>query len=438
MKAYQKVKKGFFLLIIVFSLFGKLSAQDTIRFSWQIENENSKSVNIQTNKYETFTVNWGDGSPIETKTGEGVGGPETIISLSHFYSEFGVYTVTIVTDNNCQFTYFNCSGHYNSESNQWENNRINNLSLINCSALSTLWCSYNELIDLDLTGCSSLYELSCCFNPLINLNLTNCSSLTSVNCTDNQLISLRLEGCTSLIYLYCARNQIIELDLTDCSALVELQCSSNKLRSLYLAGTPALQRLYCYDNQLQLSYLFAVHSLISNPNVKGLGTQNLKSQTAIIGEELFSDQSVFDGIYTNYSVLKDDETAVETDYSVNNGKIRFNNNGTYIVTMTNEAIVSSTNYPAEVIATINIGTVGIQENRLSNIKIYPNPTSSILFVECESIDTIILYDVLGKEVCSKIAKGKTEINISHLTKGIYTVNIISKNKIVGTSKIIKQ
>jgi len=46
--------------------------------------------------------------------------------------------------------------------------------------------------------------------------------------------------------------------------------------------------------------------------------------------------------------------------------------------------------------------------------------------------------MLGKEVLTQNANGKTEINISHLTQGVYNVQIISDGKIIGNSKIVKQ
>jgi len=107
--------------------------------------------------------------------------------------------------------------------------------------------------------------------------------------------------------------------------------------------------------------------------------------------------------------------------------------------MTNSAIISNGSYPVEVIADIIVtDNTAISEISVSNIKIYPNPTSDILFVECENINAIKLYDLLGKEVLTQISNGKVTVNISHLPKGIYNVQIISNGKITGNSKIVKQ
>ena len=72
------------------------------------------------------------------------------------------------------------------------------------------------------------------------------------------------------------------------------------------------------------------------------------------------------------------------------------------------------------------------------IVIDPNPTNSSFFVEYENISTIKIYDILGKEILTQNANGKTEINISHLPKGIYNVTVLSAGRVIGNSKIMKQ
>jgi len=72
------------------------------------------------------------------------------------------------------------------------------------------------------------------------------------------------------------------------------------------------------------------------------------------------------------------------------------------------------------------------------VRFYPNPTNDKFIVEFNSVATIKLYDMFGKEVLIQTVNGKTEINISHLPKGVYNVQILSESKIVGNSKIVKQ
>ena len=86
-------------------------------------------------------------------------------------------------------------------------------------------------------------------------------------------------------------------------------------------------------------------------------------------------------------------------------------------------------------------TVGIVEmDNYPSLRIYPNPANDKLFIECKDFMpiTIKLHDILGRELLTQTANGKTEINISHLPQGMYNVNVFSEGKIVGNSKIVKQ
>ena len=69
---------------------------------------------------------------------------------------------------------------------------------------------------------------------------------------------------------------------------------------------------------------------------------------------------------------------------------------------------------------------------------YPNPTNDKFFIELDGVASIKLYDLLGKEVLTQTANGKTEIDINHLPKGIYNIQILSESKIIGNSKVVKQ
>ncbi len=81
---------------------------------------------------------------------------------------------------------------------------------------------------------------------------------------------------------------------------------------------------------------------------------------------------------------------------------------------------------------------GITDLSAQGISIYPNPAVDKFFIECESLLLIKLYDMLGKEVLSQNAKDKTEINISHLPNGIYSVRVISKEGVIRNGKVVKQ
>jgi len=242
--------------------------------------------------------------------------------------------------------------------------KLTNLDLRNFSSLHTLICSYNLLPKLNLTDCSALKELSCGNNQLINLDLSNCSDLKKINCGNNQLTNLDVTNCLGLKELDCSNNQLSDLDLTNCLGLKRLDCRHNLLTNLDLSNCSDLADLYCRYNKFQLSVLFALHLLIAKENGKLFCTQNLQPQTVKTGEELFSDQSVFNEIFTKYIVTKNGNSVPHSDYTVRKGKLKFNTIGNYTVTMTNDAIISYNPYeeysdydnecPAKVIVDITV------------------------------------------------------------------------------------
>jgi len=67
-------------------------------------------------------------------------------------------------------------------------------------------------------------------------------------------------------------------------------------------------------------------------------------------------------------------------------------------------------------------TAGIDDQYLTNISIYPNPTSNTLFISGnETPITVSIYNVLGKEVLS--IKNTNNINVEALPSGVYVIRI---------------
>lgn len=68
-------------------------------------------------------------------------------------------------------------------------------------------------------------------------------------------------------------------------------------------------------------------------------------------------------------------------------------------------------------------TLSTQDNNLSEVNIYPNPTSNTLFIENSNYDfeQIEIYDTFGKRVYSD--KFSLEINVSDLNSGMYILKL---------------
>ena len=296
-----------------------------------------------------------------------------------------------------------------------------------------------------IKGSESYSNVNHAYKSKINykVTITGISAVhivTHFNCSNRQLIALNLSECTALKELQCYNNLIVGLDLRGGTILEKLYCNNNQLTILDISTNTALNVIHCYNNQLQLSDLFKISEKISNPSSKRLGTQTLNSRTlSIDGSMNFSAQKEFGGIATIFTIEKNSIPASPSDYTINDGIIKFNERGIYTVTMTNNAITSSESYPAKVVAEFNVGNVDITESaqETSNIKVYPNPTYGQLTMNNEQliINDVEIYDVVGQKLQSTIVNLQSEItiDISHLPAGVYFLK--AGNKV---AKVVKR
>jgi len=101
-------------------------------------------------------------------------------------------------------------------------------------------------------------------------------------------------------------------------------------------------------------------------------------------------------------------------------------------------LLSSRGGDANAVFVVPSSTSSIDKIFNANSLIYPNPTSNSFIVDYGSFIQVKIYDMLGNELLTQNANGKTEINISSFPKGVYYVNILSEGKVIGNSKIVKQ
>lgn len=123
-----------------------------------------------------------------------------------------------------------------------------------------------------------------------------------------------------------------------------------------------------------------------------------------------------------------------SDTSIANPKVSPPQTTTYIVTITNDSGCVKTE---QVKIWVN-PCVGIEESiDITSVEIYPNPTDDNLTIKSDiHIMQISIYDVYGRQI-KGFHKSSTQINVQEFQKGIYFLNIATKNGTV-VKKFIKQ
>ena len=97
---------------------------------------------------------------------------------------------------------------------------------------------------------------------------------------------------------------------------------------------------------------------------------------------------------------------------------------------------SGADYVYEILG--DCSSLGVNQNALSQVSIFPNPTSDILNLKTPSnveVNSVALFDILGKRV--NINYSNETINMSALSQGIYILKVETSAGSL-TQKIVKQ
>ena len=208
----------------------------------------------------TASIDWGDGSPVETVTlspitwndfsNESFWYCETETKTEHNYSQATTYSVRISGEN---ITAFCCR-------------RLNIDSLtINTPTLKELDCSDNKLTTLDISKIPALERLNCFRNPLKNLDVSKNTALKALCSAENQLTTLNVSANTALEELNCSHNSLTTLNLSKNIKLRNLNYGSNNIKSIDISNNKNLYRISCRFNRLSVEELNALFRSLPEP-----------------------------------------------------------------------------------------------------------------------------------------------------------------------------
>ncbi|MBL4862728.1 MAG: T9SS type A sorting domain-containing protein [Crocinitomicaceae bacterium] len=99
------------------------------------------------------------------------------------------------------------------------------------------------------------------------------------------------------------------------------------------------------------------------------------------------------------------------------------------------------NYPTVVGVTAFDNLVDIEEvSAIDQFKVYPNPASQSFTIEIPNEDefSVKVFNTLGQEFQSETVIGTKTIDVSAFATGLYTVTIVSNNKVIATHRLLIQ
>jgi hypothetical protein len=258
--------------------------------------------------------------------------------------------------------------------------------------ITFLDCSQNNLITIDVSNNTSLEIFECYENQLTTIDISNNTSLHQFECRFNQLTTLDLSNNFSMFFLSIGNNDLTEIDLSNNPVLGILECRESLLENLDISNNHFFFSLICNDNSNLISI-----------NLKNGNNDN------ITFEEIFA--SNFENLPNLESICVDD---------LNN-------------TILTNTILNQVNH--DITFTDNC-TLSINDNSFRALQIYPNPTNNILNITSNSeIKQIEVFNLLGQSVLKHT--NKNNINVSYLSKGVYSIKIIDTNKQFTFRKFIK-
>lgn len=85
-------------------------------------------------------------------------------------------------------------------------------------------------------------------------------------------------------------------------------------------------------------------------------------------------------------------------------------------------------------------SVGMYEthNEVHTVDVFPNPTSEQFFIDANTTNklTVDLFDINGKHVFSASVSDKSNINVTTLDNGIYTLTIKTVDRVINKKLVI--
>lgn len=284
------------------------------------------------------------------------------------------------------------------------------------TTLKYLYCAGNQLTNLDVSQNAALEVLVCGFNPnLTTLNLSNNGSLTAIAAMNNNLNTVNLaNGANSLI---------TGIDFSNNPNLTCIQVDDADYSDANWTGENFLKPSGCDFSEDCSSVVDPVPAAPTNLSATVAFNPLSVSLTWVdnaSNENGFSIQKSTDG--TAYTFVAN-VTENVTSYVDNN----VSPNLTYYYRVFAFNVAEDSDFSN--VASVSTGSVGIAEDKMTPISLYPNPTQNFLFVNVKTafdVETIQICDALGRKLSDfnwTENQDSITVDVSKFSNGLYWISL---------------
>lgn len=306
----------------------------------------------------------------------------------------------------------------------------------------------------DLTGIESFINIEILlahFNNIEQLDTSQNTALKRIGLTANQLSEIDVNQNTALTLLWLAGNvDISSLDLSQNTVLDTLSIQgltnltqldiSQNTGLIYLRGDAASLTELDISQNTELRLLNLSHNNLSEINTSqnndltylGVGSNHLV-QLDVSENPFLTSLGANDNLLTEFNIANGNNENLFL-YAINNPDLSCIQVDEDII----GNIPESWEYDDGLEFSVDCQSLNIEEHKLNNLLLYPNPASaSIKLANLPLNSTISILDVSGKKVFERLAfDSQTTISVAHFKSGVYFVRIVDMQENTTTKKLI--
>lgn len=383
-------------------------------------------------------------------------------TLSNFGS-FGLSGNVFIENNQVlgSIPNFNIPGNSLNRVSIINNDAITSLPIINKRIAQTLIIDDNDgltnLIGLENAPLGAVIPIG----QIFILNNDNLTSLNGLNTSLGLVAVIHIENNPQLINIDWLSNYTKNaLAIIDNDALISLSPLSNYTEgTLLIDGNSSLSNMNGLEN-----FIDAFQLTIRNTNISSLSAlsnlslientlhvENNQSLTSLNGLSAITSIGN-NALVTNFKIINNDALTtldgldslmeIKADITISNNdtledfcalSTAINNGLTETYLVSNNAFNPTVND----FNTNNCSTLGVDEFKIFNIKLHPNPVIEYLQIQDANhlIQSITIYTADGREI--KTAIQNNIVSFKNFNAGLYLVNVRTVNNNEKTFKIIK-